>query len=139
MKKIVSYILIFAIAMTLIPYGVDNKNVMRKVYADSSGKLDGILDSNFKKMYDSLENIDGYKRPSAAKILSDYRSGSQNKKHPRVMITSKRIDELKGKVSNKSRSEYFWYNKIKTRADIICTSLKGSSKGDFIPGYTKQY
>ena len=81
-------------------------------------------------------NQGGYIRPSADTILNDYKNSSQNGKHPRIMITKTYIDNLKTEVKTSGNPKAVWYNRLSSRADILCDRLKAGDT-DYIFNYTK--
>lgn len=112
-KKVLSYILIFSLIMSATLSGITGVGNVSKVSAESIA-------------------------PSAEQILSDYKNFGSSGKHPRLLLNEVHVKKLKEEMKDTSCDKYFWYNKIKIRADIICTELNGSKKADYIPVYSKK-
>ena len=75
-----------------------------------------------KKLYSNLENKGNYTRPSASKILSDYKAGV----HPRIMLTSDKVSQLKSEIKSSPKASL--YNTIKSKADALVNGLKDNEE-----------
>ncbi|MBO7453582.1 MAG: heparinase II/III family protein, partial [Clostridiales bacterium] len=138
-KKLLATFMAAAIVASVIP-----SELASAVYADArtdvciSYDLDG-LESHTKKVYDGFENIGGYARPSAQTILNDYQRSSTYGVHPRIMITSSKVSQLKKEVKDQNNPKSWWYNKLESRGRQLCNQLTGSSSEDYLFKYTKCY
>ncbi|WP_295076960.1 dockerin type I domain-containing protein [Ruminococcus sp.] len=102
------------------------------------GDLDGLV-LHKTKLYDDLENIGGYERPSVKTIVSDYEKSPQHEKHPRLMITSDFVKTLKKEVNDPDNPKSWWFSRLKTRGDLLYEQLTGPSQKDYLISYEKCY
>lgn len=127
LKRVMSAMLAAIIVVSAIPATI---NAAPK-------DLDG-LTNHTTKVYDGFENQGGYARPSVSTIRSDFTNSSKNV-HPRVMISKSDVTKLKNDVKDSNNPKYWWYNKLKGRADQLYNQLKGSESSQYRFKYTKCY
>ncbi|MBR3057227.1 MAG: DUF4214 domain-containing protein [Clostridiales bacterium] len=133
-KKLAAAALVVGIVFSTLSGSFSGKKVLA---ANSDDKWDDFLVLHDTKLYDELSNQGGYERPSADAILLDYKNSSQCGQHPRLMLTSDSVKALKVDANNPNHPKNFWYKRLITRADTLCTQLTSTNNEDYLINYSK--